>query len=74
MTHALYFVTVWIFFLRNNIPFTFTLEKLTFEDVRSPQEFRKGEDAEVVCHVNSSPAPMVRWLNNGEEVTDIDDS
>ncbi|XP_040194751.1 neural cell adhesion molecule 2 isoform X2 [Rana temporaria] len=49
-------------------------QKLTFEDVRSPQEFRKGEDAEVVCHVNSSPAPMVRWLNNGEEVTDIDDS
>lgn len=49
-------------------------QKLTFEDVRSPQEFRKGEDAEVVCHVNSSPAPMVRWLNNGEDVTDIDDS
>ncbi|XP_072288271.1 neural cell adhesion molecule 2 isoform X1 [Pyxicephalus adspersus] len=49
-------------------------QKLTFEDVRSPQEFRKGEDAEVVCHVNSSPAPMVRWLNNGEDVTEIDDS
>ncbi|XP_077336172.1 neural cell adhesion molecule 2 isoform X4 [Lithobates pipiens] len=49
-------------------------QKLTFEDVRSPQEFRKGEDAEVVCHINSSPAPMVRWLNNGEDVTDIDDS
>ncbi|PIO38687.1 hypothetical protein AB205_0084280, partial [Aquarana catesbeiana] len=49
-------------------------QKLTFEDVRSPQEFRKGEDAEVICHINSSPAPMVRWLNNGEDVTDIDDS
>ncbi|KAM9319459.1 neural cell adhesion molecule 2 [Gastrophryne carolinensis] len=49
-------------------------QKLTFEEVRSPQEFRQGEDAEVLCHVNSSPAPMVRWLNNREDVTDIDDS
>ncbi|XP_063812437.1 neural cell adhesion molecule 2 isoform X2 [Pseudophryne corroboree] len=49
-------------------------QKLTFEDVRSPQEFRTGEDAEIVCHITSSPAPMVRWLNNGEDVTDIDDS
>ncbi|KAM4796723.1 neural cell adhesion molecule 2 isoform 2-T2 [Rhinophrynus dorsalis] len=49
-------------------------QKLTFEEVKSPQEFRRGEDAEVVCRVSSSPAPMVRWLNNGEEVTDIDDS
>ncbi|XP_040279150.1 neural cell adhesion molecule 2 isoform X2 [Bufo bufo] len=49
-------------------------QKLTFEEVRSPQEFRKGDDAEVVCHVSSSPAPMVRWLSNGEDVTDIDDS
>ncbi|XP_044143507.1 neural cell adhesion molecule 2 isoform X2 [Bufo gargarizans] len=49
-------------------------QKLSFEEVRSPQEFRKGDDAEVVCHVSSSPAPMVRWLSNGEDVTDIDDS
>ncbi|XP_073440600.1 neural cell adhesion molecule 2 isoform X1 [Dendrobates tinctorius] len=49
-------------------------QKMTFEEVRSPQEFRKGEDAEVVCHVNSSPAPMVRWLSNSRDVTNIDDS
>ncbi|MEE6468147.1 hypothetical protein FKM82_008177 [Ascaphus truei] len=49
-------------------------QKLTFEEVKSPQEFRIGEDAEVLCHVGSSPAPMVRWLNKGEDVTDIDDS
>ncbi|OCT93870.1 neural cell adhesion molecule 2 isoform X1 [Xenopus laevis] len=48
-------------------------QKLTFEDVPSPQEFRRGENAEVMCHVSSSPAPMVRWLNNREDVTDIDD-
>ncbi|KAG8450289.1 hypothetical protein GDO86_002804, partial [Hymenochirus boettgeri] len=48
-------------------------QKLTFEEVRSPQEFRRGENAEVVCHVTSTPTPMVRWLNNGEDVTDIDD-
>ncbi|KAG8590839.1 hypothetical protein GDO81_006933 [Engystomops pustulosus] len=48
-------------------------QKLSFEDVRATQEFRRGEDAEVVCHVTSSPAPMVRWLTNGEDITDIDD-
>uniref|UniRef100_F6W155 Neural cell adhesion molecule 2 n=1 Tax=Xenopus tropicalis TaxID=8364 RepID=F6W155_XENTR len=48
-------------------------QKLTFEDVPSPQEFKRGENAEVLCLVSSSPAPMVRWLNNREDVTDIDD-
>ncbi|KAM8975899.1 neural cell adhesion molecule 2 isoform 1-T1 [Pelodytes ibericus] len=49
-------------------------QKLSFEEVKSPQEFKTGDNAEVVCHVTSSPAPMVRWLNNGYDVTDIDDS
>lgn len=49
-------------------------EKLTFREVVSPQEFRQGEDAEVVCRVSSSPAPVVSWLYHNEEVTAISDS
>nr|XP_033799150.1 neural cell adhesion molecule 2 isoform X1 [Geotrypetes seraphini] len=49
-------------------------QKLTFKDVKSPQEFRQGEDAEVVCHVSSSPAPLVSWLYNTEDITTIADS
>ncbi|CAB1328072.1 unnamed protein product [Coregonus sp. 'balchen'] len=37
-------------------------QKLTFHDVRSPQEFRHGEVAEVVCYVIASPAPVVSWF------------
>ncbi|NWU69266.1 NCAM2 protein, partial [Pterocles burchelli] len=44
-------------------------QKLTFRDIISPQEFRQGEDAEVVCRVSSSPAPIVSWLYRNEEVT-----
>ncbi|KAI4797455.1 hypothetical protein KUCAC02_025064, partial [Chaenocephalus aceratus] len=36
-------------------------ERLTFRDVQSPQEFRHGETAEVVCDVISSPVPVVVW-------------
>lgn len=54
--------------------FFFLSEKLTFRGIVSPQEFRQGEDAEVVCHVTSSPAPVVSWLYRNEEVTTIADS
>ncbi|KAM9417388.1 neural cell adhesion molecule 2-like isoform 3-T3 [Salvelinus alpinus] len=37
-------------------------QKLTFRDVRSPQEFRHDEAAEVVCDVIASPAPAVSWF------------
>uniref|UniRef100_A0A8C3ITK7 Neural cell adhesion molecule 2 n=1 Tax=Chrysemys picta bellii TaxID=8478 RepID=A0A8C3ITK7_CHRPI len=49
-------------------------QKLTFRDIITPQEFRQGEDAEVVCHVTSSPAPVVSWLYRNEEVTTIADN
>nr|XP_031361855.1 neural cell adhesion molecule 2 isoform X2 [Lonchura striata domestica] len=49
-------------------------QKLTFRDIVSPQEFRQGEDAEVVCRVTSSPAPIVSWLYRNEEVTTIADN
>ncbi|EHB17734.1 Neural cell adhesion molecule 2 [Heterocephalus glaber] len=49
-------------------------QKLTFREVVSPQEFKQGEDAEVVCKVSSSPAPAVSWLYHNEEVTTISDN
>ncbi|RLW03304.1 hypothetical protein DV515_00006565 [Chloebia gouldiae] len=49
-------------------------QKLTFRDIVSPQEFRQGEDAEVVCRVTSSPAPIVSWLYRNEEVTTLADN
>uniref|UniRef100_A0A8C1J2V0 Neural cell adhesion molecule 2 n=1 Tax=Cyprinus carpio TaxID=7962 RepID=A0A8C1J2V0_CYPCA len=43
-------------------------QKLTFRDVRSPQEFRQGDVAEVVCDVTSSPVPVVSWFYNNMEI------
>jgi len=45
-------------------------EKLTFRDVQSPQEFRYGEMAEVVCDVISSPVPAVVWYYQDQEITE----
>ncbi|KAJ8350816.1 hypothetical protein SKAU_G00259460, partial [Synaphobranchus kaupii] len=45
-------------------------QKLTFREVQSPQEFRQGEVAEVVCDVISSPVPVVSWFYNNMEITD----
>lgn len=52
----------------------FFLEKLTFQDIMSPQEFVQGEIAQVVCRVASSPAPIVSWLYQNEEISNIADS
>ncbi|XP_067897362.1 neural cell adhesion molecule 2-like isoform X2 [Heterodontus francisci] len=43
-------------------------KKLTFHEIKSPQEFREGEDAVVICEVNSSPAPIVTWLHNNRDI------
>ncbi|KAM6892827.1 neural cell adhesion molecule 2-like [Lycodopsis pacificus] len=45
-------------------------EGLTFRDVQSPQEFRNGETAEVVCAVIGSLVPVVTWYYQGEEITE----
>ncbi|XP_035249911.1 neural cell adhesion molecule 2-like isoform X3 [Anguilla anguilla] len=45
-------------------------QKLTFRHVQSPQEFRQGEVAEVVCEVISSPVPIMSWFYNDMEITD----
>lgn len=53
-------------------PFSFDLssERLTFRDIQSPQEFRHGETAEVVCDVISSPVPVVVWYYQDKEITE----
>uniref|UniRef100_A0A8C6TV48 Zgc:152904 n=1 Tax=Neogobius melanostomus TaxID=47308 RepID=A0A8C6TV48_9GOBI len=43
-------------------------QRLTFRDVQSPQEFRHGETAEVVCDVISSPVPVVVWYYQDREI------
>uniref|UniRef100_A0A8B9LUH0 Neural cell adhesion molecule 2 n=1 Tax=Astyanax mexicanus TaxID=7994 RepID=A0A8B9LUH0_ASTMX len=43
-------------------------QKLTFRDVPSPQEFRQGDVAEVVCDVTSSPVPVIAWYYNNMEI------
>ncbi|KAF6737210.1 Neural cell adhesion molecule 2 [Oryzias melastigma] len=45
-------------------------QRLTFRDVESPQEFRHGETAEVVCDVISSPVPVVVWYRQDREITE----
>ncbi|CAF98194.1 unnamed protein product, partial [Tetraodon nigroviridis] len=45
-------------------------QRLTFRDVQSPQEFRHGETAEVVCDVISSPVPLVVWYYQDREITE----
>ncbi|XP_043927956.1 neural cell adhesion molecule 2 [Protopterus annectens] len=49
-------------------------EKLTFKNTKSPQEFIQEEDAEIVCHVSSSPSPVVTWLYNNNEIVSSGDS
>ncbi|XP_024917804.1 neural cell adhesion molecule 2 isoform X2 [Cynoglossus semilaevis] len=45
-------------------------QKLMFRDIQSPQEFRQGEMAEVVCDVISSPVPVVVWYYQEREITE----
>lgn len=44
-------------------------EKLTFREVKTPQEFRQNEDAEVICDVISSPVPAVSWFYKNRELS-----
>ncbi|XP_061125073.1 neural cell adhesion molecule 2-like isoform X2 [Syngnathus typhle] len=45
-------------------------QRLTFRDIQSPQEFRYGDTAEVLCDVISSPVPQVVWSYQGREITE----
>ncbi|KAM8834786.1 neural cell adhesion molecule 1-like isoform 3-T3 [Synchiropus picturatus] len=43
-------------------------QKITFQDVPSPQEFNEGDDAEIICNVVSSPQPVVYWQYKGSVI------
>nr|AAK38467.1 cell adhesion molecule NCAM [Danio rerio] len=36
-------------------------QKLTFQYAPSPQEFKEGDDADIICDVISSPPPTIIW-------------
>uniref|UniRef100_A0A673K1T7 Neural cell adhesion molecule 1-like n=1 Tax=Sinocyclocheilus rhinocerous TaxID=307959 RepID=A0A673K1T7_9TELE len=36
-------------------------QKLTFQNAPSPQEFKEGDDADIICDVISSPPPTIIW-------------
>ncbi|XP_053126186.1 neural cell adhesion molecule 1 isoform X6 [Hemicordylus capensis] len=43
-------------------------QKLTFRNAPSPQEFKEGEDAVIVCDVVSSLPPTIMWKHMGRDV------
>ncbi|XP_077162346.1 neural cell adhesion molecule 1 isoform X3 [Paroedura picta] len=43
-------------------------QKLTFRNAPSPQEFKEGEDAVIVCDVVSSLPPNIMWKHLGRDV------
>ncbi|KAM4651270.1 neural cell adhesion molecule 1 isoform 1-T1 [Discoglossus pictus] len=44
-------------------------QKLTFKNAPTPQEFREGEDAVIVCDVSSSMPSIIIWKHKGRDVT-----
>ncbi|XP_043935394.1 neural cell adhesion molecule 1 [Protopterus annectens] len=43
-------------------------QKLTFKEAPSPQEFKEGDDAVIICDVISSPPPSVFWKHKGKDI------
>ncbi|XP_072342734.1 neural cell adhesion molecule 1-like isoform X12 [Scyliorhinus torazame] len=43
-------------------------QKLEFRNAPSPQEFRVGDDAVVICDSVSSPPPTITWKHRGRDV------
>ncbi|XP_063291806.1 neural cell adhesion molecule 1 isoform X3 [Pelobates fuscus] len=43
-------------------------QKLTFKNAPTPQEFREGEDAVIVCDVSSSMPSIITWKHKGKDV------
>ncbi|XP_030076385.1 neural cell adhesion molecule 1 isoform X6 [Microcaecilia unicolor] len=48
-------------------------QKLTFKKAPTPQEFREGEDAVIVCDVVSTHTPSVMWYHKGKDILKKDD-
>lgn len=43
-------------------------EKITFRNAPSPQEFTEGDNADIICEVESSPPPTVLWKYKGRKI------
>ncbi|XP_040005839.1 neural cell adhesion molecule 1a isoform X2 [Xiphias gladius] len=43
-------------------------QKITFKSSPSPQEFSEGDDADIVCDVDSSPPPTIIWKHKGSKI------
>ncbi|KAM8926935.1 neural cell adhesion molecule 1 isoform 2-T2 [Pelodytes ibericus] len=43
-------------------------QKLTFKNAPTPQEFKEGEDAVIVCDVSSSMPSIITWKHKGRDV------
>ncbi|XP_039206457.1 neural cell adhesion molecule 1 isoform X3 [Crotalus tigris] len=43
-------------------------QKLTFKHAPSPQEFKEGEDAVIICDIVSSLPPTIMWKHMGRDV------
>jgi len=43
-------------------------EKLMFKNAPTPQEFKEGDDAVIVCDVVSSLPPTIIWKHKGRDV------
>ncbi|KAL7981624.1 hypothetical protein Chor_005712, partial [Crotalus horridus] len=43
-------------------------KKLTFKHAPSPQEFKEGEDAVIICDIVSSLPPTIMWKHMGRDV------
>lgn len=51
----------------NFLPALFS-EKLMFKNAPTPQEFKEGDDAVIVCDVVSSLPPTIIWKHKGRDV------
>ncbi|XP_062377648.1 neural cell adhesion molecule 1b [Sardina pilchardus] len=43
-------------------------QKITFKHAPTPQEFKEGEEAVIVCDVVSSPPPQIIWKHKGSKI------
>nr|XP_033773597.1 neural cell adhesion molecule 1 isoform X3 [Geotrypetes seraphini] len=47
-------------------------QKLTFKNAPTPQEFKEGDDAVIVCDVVSTHTPSVLWHHKGKDILKSD--
>lgn len=52
----------------SDFPIPLFAEKLMFKNAPTPQEFKEGDDAVIVCDVVSSLPPTIIWKHKGRDV------